>query len=61
MFQNYGLLSIIFSFLISFIDEIGEMGEISSKKVFLITVAFVMAFLFYKLKVQNKKIKMKKR
>ena len=37
MFQNYGLLSIIFSFLISFIDEIGEMGEISSKKVFLIT------------------------
>jgi hypothetical protein len=37
------------------------MGEISSKKVFLITVAFVMAFLFYKLKVQNKKIKMKKR
>ena len=54
MFQNYGLLSIIFSFLISFIDEIGEMGEISSKKVFLITVAFVMAFLFYKLKVQNK-------
>ncbi len=54
MFKNNGLLSVIFTFLITFVDELGEMGEISSKKLFLIIVAFITAFYFYKLGVQTK-------
>jgi hypothetical protein len=48
MFQVNATLAIIMSFIITFIDELGEMGEISLKKMILICLALIVGFLIYR-------------
>lgn len=47
MFQVNATLAIILSFLLTFVDELGEIGEISQRKVLLICVAVGASIIFY--------------
>lgn len=48
MFQVNATLAILLSFFTTFLDEIGEMGELSPQKIFLISVCIVVVYLIYK-------------
>ena len=47
MFQVNATLAIIMSFLVTFVDELGEMGELSLKKAVLIGLALVVGYFIY--------------
>lgn len=48
MFQVNASLAIIMSFLITFVDEIGEIQELSMRKTVLIVIALIVGFLIYR-------------
>ena len=48
MFQVNASLAIIMSFLITFVDEIGEIKELDMKKTVLIVISLIVGFLIYK-------------
>lgn len=53
MFQVNASLAIIMSFLITFVDEVGEIKDLDMKKSVLIGISLVVGFLIYR-HVSNK-------
>lgn len=53
MFQVNATLAIIMSFLVTFVDELGEMGELSLKKAVLIGLALLVGYFIYKSSSDN--------
>lgn len=45
--------AVILTFLTTFIDEIGEIGDLSWKKIFIICVAFFLIYLVYSKRISQ--------
>lgn len=54
MFPVNATLAILMSFLINFVDELGEMGDISLNKTILICVALIVSYFIYESSIKRK-------